>query len=122
MELINTISKIGTNLDTALTMAKLIAPFAPFIAEDIWENLNQSESIHQQEWPTYDENILKEENVKIVLQINGKKRGLISAKTEINENALLELIKKDAVLSKYLKDKLIKRKIYIKNKLINIIV
>ena len=79
-------------------------------------------NIKNQEWPTYDENILKEENVKIVLQINGKKRGLISAKTEIEENTLLELIKKDAVLSKYLKDKLIKRKIYIKNKLINIII
>ena len=95
-----------------------VSPIIPHFSNECLEALN----IKNQEWPTYDENILKEENVKIVLQINGKKRGLISAKTEIEENTLLEIIKKDAVLSKYLKDKLIKRKIYIKNKLINIII
>ena len=74
MELINTISKIGTNLETALIMAKLIAPFAPFIAEDIWENLNQSASIHEQEWPTYDSKLIIDNEITLVIQVNGKKK------------------------------------------------
>ena len=67
------------------------------------------------------ENILKEDFTNIVIQINGKKRGLIKTKINTSENELLELIKEDEKLSKYIFEENIKRKIYIKNKLINII-
>ena len=58
----------------------------------------------------------------IVVQVNGKKRGLVVVKKEINENELLEILKKDEALKKHIDDKLIKRQIYVKNKLINIII
>ena len=54
--------------------------------------------------------------------MNGKKRGLVVVKKEINENELLEILKKDEALKKHIDDKLIKRQIYVKNKLINIII
>ena len=72
-------------------------------------------------WPNFDENILKDEISNIVIQINGKKRGLIKAETNISEEKLFDTILKDEKLSKYLNKKNIKRKIYIKNKLMNII-
>ena len=72
-------------------------------------------------WPNFDENILKNEISNIVIQINGKKRGLIQAETNISEEKLFDTILKDEKLSKYLNKKNIKRKIYIKNKLMNII-
>ena len=72
-------------------------------------------------WPNFDENILKDEISNIVIQINGKKRGLIQAETNISEEKLFDTILKDEKLSKYLNKKNIKRKIYIKNKLMNII-
>ena len=60
--------------------------------------------------------------VNIVVQINGKKRGLIKSKIDIEEKQLIDLITKEKYLSKYLENKEIKKKIFIQNKLINIIV
>ena len=65
---------------------------------------------------------IKENTVKIVIQINGRKRGLIEANRNISEENLFEIINKDETLTKYLKYKTTKKKIYIKNKLINIII
>ena len=73
-------------------------------------------------WPEYDKSMLKEELVNIVIQINGKKRGLIQTKPNIIEEKLFEILKNDEKVMKYLDHKNIKRKIYIKDKLLNIIV
>ena len=73
-------------------------------------------------WPKFDETKFKEDKVKIVIQINGKKRALIQTDFDISENNLLNIINKDISLKKYLKNIKIKRKIYIKNKLMNIII
>ena len=72
-------------------------------------------------WPEYDVSMLKEDNINIVVQINGKKRGLIQAKPNISEEKLLEIIKNDEKMIKYFDQKNIKKKIYIKDKLLNII-
>ena len=73
-------------------------------------------------WPKYDIAMLKEDNIKIVIQINGKKRGLVQTKPNITEEKLLEKIKNDEKMIKYLDQKNIKKKIYIKDKLLNIII
>ena len=73
-------------------------------------------------WPSYDESQLTESTSLIVIQINGKKRGLINVENDIPEEDLLKLINTEKKLLKYLENKKIKRKIYIKNKLINIII
>ena len=73
-------------------------------------------------WPKYDVSMLKEEAIKIVIQINGKKRGLVQSKPNINEEKLFEIIKNDEKIKKYLIQKNIKKKIYIKDKLLNIII
>ena len=73
-------------------------------------------------WPSYDEKDIKEDIINIVIQINGKKRSLISTKPDISEENLMELINKDEKLFKYFSGKEIKRKIFIKDKLINIII
>ena len=67
-------------------------------------------------------NIHKEENINIVVQINGKKRALLKLMTNIKEEELFEIICKEKSIKKYLDNKIIKRKIFIKNKLFNIIV
>lgn len=73
-------------------------------------------------WPSYDENILIEDYIKYVIQINGKKRGLINYKKDVLEESLIEEIKKDNKLKKYIIDKKFKKVIFVKNKLINIII
>ncbi len=73
-------------------------------------------------WPEYDKSMLKKEIVNIVIQINGRKRGLIQSKPDITEEKLFEIIKNDEKIMNYLDQKNIKKKIYIKDKLLNIII
>ena len=74
------------------------------------------------EWPAYDVSLLKNENIIIVVQINGKKRGLIETKTNVSEKDVVDKIMSDINLSKYIENKKIKKKIFVQNKLINIII
>ena len=66
--------------------------------------------------------MLREEIIKIVIQINGKKRGLINTEPDISEDDLIKLINRDKSINKYIEGKNIKKKIYIKNKILNIII
>ena len=70
---------------------------------------------------SFDEKIILEEIIPIVIQINGKKRGLIESKRDTSEEKLMQIISKDEKINKYIVDKIIKKKIFIPNKLINII-
>ena len=67
-------------------------------------------------WLSYNEEIIKENETIIVLQINGKKRGIINIKKDLNENEIFNEIKKDDKLSKYIDEDKIKKRIYIKIK------
>jgi Leucyl-tRNA synthetase len=69
----------------------------------------------------YDESLLDEKEINIVVQFNGKKRGILNTLKNSSEEHIIELIKKDEKLNKYLLNKEMKRKIYVKDKLINII-
>ncbi len=97
----------------------VLIPIIPHFAYECLKCLNQNENIV---WPKYDEKLLIEEYVNIVVQINGKKRGLIKSQREIKEEELLEKIEKEKNISKYLENNKIKKKIFIPNKLINIII
>jgi leucyl-tRNA synthetase len=72
-------------------------------------------------WPKVEEKFLLEENVKFIVQINGKTRKVIDAKKDTSESLLLNKIKEDNKLNHYLNNKNIQKKIFIPNKLINII-
>ncbi len=73
-------------------------------------------------WPTYDIALLEDENIIIVVQINGKKRGLIETKRNVSEEEIIDKLMSDINISKYVGDKNIKKKIFIKDKLINLII
>ena len=73
-------------------------------------------------WPDYEQKYLEEGNISIVVQVNGKKRGLINLERDKSENDLFNLIKKDDKIFKYIKDKNIKKQIFIKKKIINFII
>ncbi len=95
-----------------------IMPVLPHFSNECLELINAEEI----KWPKYDESLLIQDRVNIVVQINGKKRELINTSPNISEENLFEIINKNETLKKYLNNKNIKRKIYIKDKLINIII
>ena len=96
----------------------VMTPIVPHFSTECLEVLN----IKDAKWPKYDETILKENIINIVVQINGKKRGLVKTELNITEEKLFEIIKNDETLTKYLNQKEFKKRIYIKNKLMNIII
>jgi leucyl-tRNA synthetase len=73
-------------------------------------------------WPDYDEKLIKEDKINLVIQINGKKRGLIPLDPDKSEEEILDIARKDNQIVKYLQENQIKKSIYIKNKLLNIII
>lgn len=107
---------------------KILAPFTPFLAEDLWQEINsfknwQNEnSVHVQEWPKYDENITMSNQVTIPVQINGKLRGEIVVKRNLSEKEVQKLVLVNEKVSKHLQNVKIKKFIYIKDKIVNIVV
>ena len=98
---------------------KIISPILPHLANECLDELNIKE---RDQWPKVDEKFLKKESYNVVIQINGKKRDLMNFNKDINEKDLLLEIKNNGKINKFLKDKEIKKSVYIKNKLINLIV
>jgi len=95
-----------------------IMPIIPHFSSECLDMIKSKNLI----WPNYNISMLKDEKINIVVQINGKKRELINTKPNMSEENLFEIINKNESLSKYLQNQKIKRKIYIKDKLINIII
>ena len=100
---------------------KILTTMMPIIPHFSSECLNILSISDKVTWPTYDESQLEESTNIIVVQINGKKRGIIDTKKDTNEDDLIKLISNDEKITKHFDKNKIKKKIYIKNKLINII-
>ena len=96
-----------------------INPILPHFSSECLEILGDTSNIN---WPSYDEKFLEEDIIPLVVQINGKKRGLIELKKNIEENELIEEIQKNAKIMKYIENKKIKKRIFVKNKIINFII
>ncbi len=97
----------------------LISPVLPHFASECLEKINIKNKIA---WPEYDENLIQEDVINIVIQINGKKREIIKSQINTSEEKILKLIMDNDKLKKYLINNSIKKKIYIKDKLINLII
>jgi len=125
MEFINEWSHQFLAKKEAEMFIKTLAPFAPFLAEEIWvETLGNKFSVHQQTWPKYDQNLIKEEMAIMIIQVNGKLRGEIQVKSgELGVQSEIEaLAKKEANVAKYLEGKKIKKVIFVPGKIINFVV
>ena len=101
---------------------KLLSPFAPHITEELWFNLGNKNSICFSDWPVWDSNLIKDKEIKIVVQINGKVRAEITVQAdEREEDIKIKILENQAVI-KHLAGEVPKKFIYVKNKLINIVV
>jgi len=101
---------------------KILSPFAPHITEEIWESLGHDSSIHLEEWPVYDEKLAKDDVYMIAVQINGKVRAEIEVNDGISENEIKEKALLNTQIQKWVGDKEMKKVIYIKNKILNIVI
>ena len=104
------------------TVLLLLSPFAPHICEELWQRLGKSGSVFEQPWLCYDEKMLTEENVTIVIQINGKVRGKITVSVSASEEEIKEAAVNNEKIKEFLKNKKVVKSILVPKKLINIVV
>ena len=107
-----------TALDNLLIM---MSPIVPHLTEELWESIGNSFSIHKQEWPRYDSDLATHEEITLVVQVNGKLRDRIQAPAELEEEGAKQMAFSSEKVEGYLQGKEIKKIIYIKGRLINIV-
>lgn len=103
-------------------LLQILSPFAPHIAEELWSILGEKKSINLSSWPQIDESMIEDEEIKIVVQINGKLRAEIMIKADSGEEEIKKQALSDEAVLKYTAGKEVKKVIYVKNRLINIVV
>ena len=100
----------------------MTAPLAPHITEELWSRLGYDYSIHQQDWPTYDAELAKDDEIPLIIQVNGKIRDKIMVEPDISEDDAILAAEKSDKVNAFLAGKEIIKKIYVPGKLLNIVV
>ena len=102
------------------TLILLLAPFAPHLADELWEQMGHEKSIQHGPWPTYDNTKLARSEVTVIVQVNGKKRGEIVLPKDASESHALEIAEQDEQIAKHLPSERA-RVIYVPNRILNIV-
>jgi leucyl-tRNA synthetase len=101
----------------------LLAPFAPHIAEEIWQNiLKHEKSIFLEKWPKYDENKIQDETIEMVIQVNGKVRDKIQVEVDISEDEAKKIALGSERVQKFTQGKEVRKIIFVKGRLINVVI
>ncbi|HVZ77754.1 MAG TPA: class I tRNA ligase family protein, partial [Gemmatimonadaceae bacterium] len=102
-------------------LVQLVAPFAPHVAEELWEMLGHAESVFASGWPAFDAALATEESVTIAVQVNGKTRGTVSAAKDAEQEAVLTAAMAEPAIARFVTGTP-KKVIYVKNRLLNLVV
>jgi leucyl-tRNA synthetase len=113
--------KTATFRDCLETLLVLLAPVAPYIAEELWIQTGHDFSVHQQIWPLFDKDLARVETVEIPVQVDGKMRGKIRAGAQTSEVVVLQTVSETPEIQKYLDGQEISRVIYVPGKILNIV-
>jgi len=128
MEVLNTLHDEEANLSRAAldqilpALVLLIGPFAPYLAEELWEQLGRTGPVFRQEWPAFDEALAKEDAADVVLQVNGKVRGRLSVPFGTPQTDIEKLALADPKAKQFIDGKAVMKIIVVPDKLVNIVV
>jgi leucyl-tRNA synthetase len=103
------------------TLVVMLAPFAPHIADELWNLLGNKSSVHQQAWPGFDPSALIADEITLVIQIMGKTRGAIQVPSQIDKMALEKYARESEVAKRYIEGKEVKKVIVVPGKLVNFV-
>ncbi len=130
MILVNKIQETGCTKEEFSKFIILLSPFAPHLAEELWEKLGYvagetpapTESIFKQKWPEYDKKLVKDETINLVVQVNGKLRATIEVDADISEEEAKKVAQESNKIEKWIEGKKIVKMIFVKGRLVNIVV
>ncbi len=104
------------------SLVLILAPYAPHLAEELYEFLGGKESVSKASWPSFDESKIVEDNVSIAVQVNGKVRSVVEVAMDSDDDRVVSLAKNDGKIAKWLEGKSIVKTIVVKNRIVNFII
>jgi leucyl-tRNA synthetase len=121
---VNELRRLNCNKALILKeLVVLIAPFAPYVAEELWQNaLGNTTTVHHDTYPIANESYLVEDSITYPISINGKKRDLIDFPAEANQAEIEAAVMSNEKIQKYLEGQAVKKVIFVKGKMVNIVV
>ncbi|HUS63363.1 MAG TPA: leucine--tRNA ligase [Kofleriaceae bacterium] len=103
------------------SFVKVLSPFAPHLAEELWKRLGNPDSLAYEPWPTWDESALVQSTITLAVQVAGKTRGTIDVPVDVTEAAAIAAAKADPKIARFLEGKTIRREIYVPGRLVNLV-
>ncbi|BDC51610.1 leucine--tRNA ligase [Bryobacterales bacterium F-183] len=128
MELVNEIYAVEADLSPGVlpqlldSLVLLFGPFAPYVAQEMWEVLGHEGPVFRQSWPVFDPELAKQDVAEVVIQVNGKLRSKMSLPFGTTQEAALALANNDPKVTPFLEGKSVAKVIYVADKLLNIVV
>ena len=123
MIFVNAVQKVpAVNRRTVLSLLQLLAPFAPHLAEELWERLGEPPSILQAPWPRYEAAKLADEKVKLVIQVNGRVRGDELVPVGLKQEEAVEIAQRNPKVAPHLAGKIVKKVIFVPGRILNLVV
>jgi leucyl-tRNA synthetase len=131
MELLNALYKYDAEVenknialfqDAVADLLRLLSPFAPHFAEEMWESIGKKDSVFNEKWPVWDEKAMVKDVVEIAIQVNGKVKGRMEIPTSAEQKEIEQLVMENSEIKEMLEGKQIAKIIVIKNRLVNIVV
>jgi leucyl-tRNA synthetase len=123
MELLNTLREHHVaHRPIVEDLILMLAPFCPHFAEECWERLGHDTSIFEANWPGWDERLLVEDEMEVVIQVNGKTRSRVAVARDATEDAVMEAALADPTTLRFIEGKAVRKRIYVPGRLVNLVV
>jgi leucyl-tRNA synthetase len=123
MELVNKLRDEHSNDRKVVeSLVIMVAPFAPHFAEECWERLGHDTSVFDARWPEWDEALVIEDQVEVVIQVSGKTRGRVSVPRDAEQGAVVAAAQEDAAVRRFTDGKEVRKVVYVPNRLLNLVV
>lgn len=122
MELVNEMSDCQPTKEALEVLVILLSPFVPHICEEIWHMFGHNESVLKAPWPGFDPALIEEDQITIVVQINGKVRSKLQVLADIDESRLKELALEDSITKKWIGSQPIKNIVVVPKKIVSIVI
>jgi leucyl-tRNA synthetase len=122
MEYVNTLREAGVAAASMLEpLVVMLSPFAPHFAEECWEMLGHDGSVFEASWPRWDEKLAEEEQIELVIQVNGKVRSRIQVSKGITEEQAVQRALQDEAVQRFVQGKKVRKTVFVEDRLVNLV-